>query len=296
MNVQSISVALIDPPLFNSRLSDNAGTADELRALGNSIKQRQLEPICVIARADTGRYRLVFGSRRLEASKLVGLTDIDADVLQSATDAGEVLANGVENVQRRDLTTFEQARLCAKLRELKMSGKEVSAQLGLSVQHVSNLAICYEHLPQAIKDAWQKGEPGTDMNFLRSIITTEVDGKKSQASEAQMTTAYQERVQALTAVDGDEEEEEEEEDEETPASEERGGAPIPAQKFTVYKLRYKQLLKALHAVRASQMCIDSVRYLVGDIGKIRGVNIEPPTPKKIEKPETVKVETKKKGK
>jgi len=272
MNVQTIPVALIDPPLFNSRLPENLGTKEELTSLGNSLKVKQLAPIGVVALNGGSRFRLVDGSRRLAAAKLVGMETIAADVDAAATDADEIVQNGIENMQRRDLTTFEQARYCAKLRELKLSGKEAAAKLGMSPMYLSNLAICYERLPDDIKTAWQKGEPATDINFLRSIVTKEVDGKKVDATHDDMRALYNERVQSLTAVDGEEEEEDEEEDDdETPAAE-KAGAPAP-KKFTVYKERYKALLKALRSVRASQMTIDACRYLVGDIEKIRGVPI-----------------------
>jgi hypothetical protein len=217
------------------------------------------------------------------AAKVVGLKTLNAEVLPAdMTEAEEALANGIENMQRRDLTTFEQARLCAKLREKKMSGKQAAAELNLSQQHISNLAICYEQLPDIIKDAWRDGKPGTDMNFLRSIVTKEEGGKRTGATEAEMIAAYNERVASLAPVEGEEEEDEEEEEDKDPDMSEKGGAPIPPEKFTVYKTRYRALLKALRAVRASQMTIDTARYLVGDIEKIRGVPIESPKPKKQE--------------
>jgi len=273
MNVQTIPVALIDPPLFNSRLPENLGTKEELTSLGNSLKVKQLNPIGVVPTSDGKRFRLIDGSRRLAAARLVGMETIAADVGTAGTsEADEIVQNGIENMQRRDLTTFEQARYCAKLRELKLSGKEAAAKLGMSPMYLSNLAICFERLPDDIKTTWQKGEPATDINFLRSIVTKEVDGKKVDATHDDMRALYNERVQSLTAVDGEEEDEEDEEDDdETPAGE-KAGAPAP-KKFTVYKERYKALLKALRSARASQVTIDACRYLVGDIEKIRGVPI-----------------------
>lgn len=274
MNVQQIEISLIDPPLFNSRLAENTGNDDELKALGDSLKERQLQPIAVVAikEGTADRYRLVFGSRRLAAAKLVGLTSISADVQTGVSEADEAVSNGIENVRRRDLTTFEQARLCAKLRELKLTGPEVGNRLGLSKQHVSNLALCYEHLPAEVKKAWKDGAQGTDLNFLRSIITKEVDGKKVTSTPDEMKSAYWERLEALEEVTGEEEDEEEDGETDTDDGTETAGAPA-AKKFTVYKERYKKLLKALRAVRASQMCIDACRYLVGDIEKIRGVPV-----------------------
>lgn len=278
MNVQSIEVTLIDPPKFNSRLTDNMGTPEQLKALGESMQSDQEQPIRVVKNGGE-RYRLIFGSRRLAAAKTVGMKHISADVLEGTTEGDEILANGVENVQRRDLTTYEQARLCAALRAHIPTSKEVAIKLGLSPQHVSNLAVCYELLPDAIKSAWQHGDEGTDINFLRSIVTRKNEaGKNVQCTEQEMLTAFHERVESLAAVDGNEDDDDDvDDDDDAPnASAGNDGVPVPAQKFTVYKDRYRDLLRALRAVRAAQVTIDACRYLVGDIEKIRGVPIGDP--------------------
>jgi len=274
--VTSIELALIDPPLFNSRMVENRGDEAELTALGESLKVNQLQPVAV-SQVDGGRYRLIFGTRRFEAAKLVRMEFIQATVYSGLTESDEAIMNGIENVRRRDLTTYEQARLCAELRAKGKKGPEVGELLGMSKQHVSNLAICYEKLPAQVKKAWKDGEPGTDMNFLRSIITKQVNGKTVGATPEEMIAAYEERLSALSAVIGEEEEDDEDDgdedgDDDGDGKGEKKGAAAP-KKFTVYKERYTKLLKALRAMRAPQMAVDVARYLVGDIEKIRGVNI-----------------------
>jgi len=269
MNVQAIPVSAIDPPLFNSRLDENKGDEASLLALGKSLKERQLQPIAVVTNGDS-RYRLVFGSRRLAAAKAVGMDVINADILTDFSEADEAIANGIENVRRKDLSTFETARLAAHLRGLKMSLDQVAEKLGLSKQHVSNLAICYQMLPPEVKQAWKEEDPGTDITFLRSIVTKDVDGKKVNSTPEEMIAAWRERVESLTEVDGEEEDEEDEEDEETDG--ETAGAAAPTA-YRVQKERYRNLLRVLRKQKAAQVTIDVCRYLVGDIEKIRGVPV-----------------------
>ena len=272
MNVQTIQVALIDPPLFNSRLAGNEGySAESLKLLGESLRGQQLQAVIVRQTNEGTRYRLIAGSRRVAAAKTVGLETVVADVIMhDLTEAEEALLNGVENSQRKDLTTYELARLCAELRKRGLKGKDVAEQLGISIQHASNLAICFEKLPEVIHVGWRQGVSGTDVTFLRSIITKkDNDGKTVDATSSEMVAAYNERRASLESVNGDEEEDEEEDEED---ESETAGAPAP-KKFTVSKERYRTLLKALRAAKAPQVAVDAARYLVGDIEKIRGITM-----------------------
>lgn len=269
--IQSIELSLIDPPLFNSRLTENLGTDAELKQLGDSLKERQLQPIGVVLHSDGKRYRLVWGSRRTAAAKSVGMETIAADVLEDFSEADEAIANGIENVRRKDLSTFETARLAAHLRDLKMSLDQVAAKLGLSKQHVSNLAICFQQLPAEVKKAWKDQEPGTDMTFLRAIVTKDANGKKVSATPEEMIAAWNERKESLAEVSGEEEEDEEDEEDDDDGTE-TASAPAP-QRYSVHKDRYRNLLRVLRKIKAAQITIDVCRYLVGDIEKVRGVPI-----------------------
>jgi ParB family chromosome partitioning protein len=86
-----------------------------LRRLGESILAHgQLQPI--IVRSKGSQYELVVGERRLRASKLVGLTEIDATV-QELDDATCVLFRLIENAQREDLTDAEKGNAIAIMLE-----------------------------------------------------------------------------------------------------------------------------------------------------------------------------------
>ncbi len=272
MNVQQISVRDINDPLFNSRLDENKGSAAELTDFGYELKRKQLQPIGVrTIPGANGSYRLIWGSRRLAAAKLVGMETIAAEVQTEGTEADEIIDNAIENLRRKDLTTFETARVCAELRSKGMKLDDVATKLGLSKGHVSNLTICFQLLPAEVKKAWKDEEAGADVSFLRSIVTKDVDGKKVNSSPEEMTAAWKERVESLTNVDGEEEEEDPDEDDDE--ADDDDGAPVPSAKYTVHKARYRALLQALRKGKAPQLAIDVARYLVGDIEKIRGVAI-----------------------
>jgi len=76
-----------------------------LRRLGESIKTHgQLQP--VIVRKKGSFYELVVGERRLRASALVGLTEIEANV-REIDDVTAMELKLIENTQREDLTDAE---------------------------------------------------------------------------------------------------------------------------------------------------------------------------------------------
>jgi ParB/RepB/Spo0J family partition protein len=272
----NIPVASIDDPAWNSRTTSDAAS---IKALAETIKQSGLgQPIKVYPADGTGRYGLVFGSRRLAAFKLLGKEEIPAIVQDYGqglvTEEELVLANAIENVARKDLSTFELARTCAKLRELGFKGKEIQAKLGMTEGYISNLAVCYEHLPDEIKAHWAAGHDAAELTFLRSLITkTDDKGKKVGRTPEEMLALWNERVASLAEVEGEEEEEEEEEedtDEGSPAAKSKPPYKVPV-------ARYKSLCKALRVGKAPQLAIDVARYLIGEIEGIRGIKLDTET-------------------
>ncbi|HEY5610588.1 MAG TPA: ParB/RepB/Spo0J family partition protein [Thermoanaerobaculia bacterium] len=98
-----LPMALIDANPDQPRTQ--LGNLDELAA---SIREKGvLEPILVRTK-DNGRYEIISGERRFRASMAAGLEEIPAIELDA--DDREVLEIAlIENIQRKDLTPFEEA-------------------------------------------------------------------------------------------------------------------------------------------------------------------------------------------
>ncbi len=110
----------------------------ELARLAVSILQNGLlQPITVRAAA-SGQYQLVAGERRLRACRLAGLTEVPA--ILSEYDDQETAALGLlENIQRRDLNPFDQARGIRELLELwNCTQQEASQRLGMAQPTLNN--------------------------------------------------------------------------------------------------------------------------------------------------------------
>ena len=91
------------------------GDLDDLTA---SVRERGvLEPLLVRRiEAAPGRYQLVAGERRFQAALRAGLTDVPC-VEVTATDQEALELALIENLQRRDLSPFEEAEGFARLAE-----------------------------------------------------------------------------------------------------------------------------------------------------------------------------------
>jgi ParB/RepB/Spo0J family partition protein len=140
--IEQLPIKNVKPAADNYR-----GDLDNLDELATSIKSvGLLEPIIVTRR--NGGYDVVAGHRRLAASKLAGLSSIDAIVREFATDGDRLLAMAIENLQRDDLSVLEEARAYKQLVEqLGCSQRELAAKVGKTQSHISKRLTLLE-LPE----------------------------------------------------------------------------------------------------------------------------------------------------
>ena len=125
---RKIKLDVIDRPEDIVRLEINEG---ELRELADSILERGLmQPIGVTPRGD--RFMIVFGDRRYLAHELLGLKEIMCRI-EDIEDDQVVIDRAMENVQRVNLTPFEEGHIYAGLAEKAgFSLDEISRRVGKS--------------------------------------------------------------------------------------------------------------------------------------------------------------------
>jgi len=109
-----------------------------LQELAESIAQHGvLQPITVRA-LDSGYYQIIAGERRWRASRLAGLTEIPARVIEADDRKAQELAL-VENLQREDLNPLEEARgYRALMEDFGMTQEAVAQSVGKSRPSVAN--------------------------------------------------------------------------------------------------------------------------------------------------------------
>lgn len=123
---------------------------DELEGLAQSIRQNGIiQPIAVRVNGK-GQYELISGERRLRASRLVGITRVPC-IIMEASDSKSALFALIENIQRTDLSFFEEALAIDKLiNDYGMSRDEVCKKLGKAPPTISN-KLRLLRLPEEIR-------------------------------------------------------------------------------------------------------------------------------------------------
>lgn len=126
-----------------SRISANrsqprtAFSDNDLAILAQSIAQHGiLQPLSVRKNGD--KYELIAGERRLRAAMICGLTVVPCIVHQVSDRHSAILAL-VENIQRQDLSFFDEAAAIEKLIRLYgMTQEDVAAKLGRAQSTIAN--------------------------------------------------------------------------------------------------------------------------------------------------------------
>jgi ParB/RepB/Spo0J family partition protein len=162
--IQSVPVDSIQPNPLNIRRSvgDVTELADSIRAQG------LIEPL-VVALHGTG-YTLIAGHRRLAAAQQIGLADVTVVVRTDLdTDADQVQAMLVENLQRVDITPVEEGRAYAQLLAFDgITAADIAQTTGRAVQTVKSRASL-ARLPEPVQDSVHTG----DVTLADALAITE---------------------------------------------------------------------------------------------------------------------------
>lgn len=157
-----------------SRIEPNPGQPrkefdlNQLSELADSISKNGLiQPIAVRPSANEGYYTIVAGERRWRASKMAGLTEIPAVIMEIDDKKAAELAL-IENIQREDLNPIEEARAYRSLiEEYDLTQSELAAQVGKSRVTITN-AMRILDLPDEILDLISNGSITT--GHARAIL------------------------------------------------------------------------------------------------------------------------------
>ena len=133
--VSKIKISLVDPKRDQPRKYFDKDALEQLSA--SIVENGLLQPILVREYGE-GRYQIIAGERRFRASKLAGLTEIPAIVLDKDDKNAAQIAL-IENIQREDLNPIEEALAYKSLaEEYDMTQEELSKQVGKSRSAIAN--------------------------------------------------------------------------------------------------------------------------------------------------------------
>lgn len=110
----------------------------------------QQVPILVRPSEAKGRFEVVFGRRRLRACRELGIK-VRANV-QELDDQAALLAKGLENAARRNLSFYEKARFAAVIQDAGHDLKTTRKVLNLSASGLSHLTKVTQLVPDDLGD------------------------------------------------------------------------------------------------------------------------------------------------
>ncbi len=156
-----VAIREIDPALIDDwgpvdRLDaftavNSVDDGDGFDALKDSMRDGgQQVPILVRRAAREGRYEVIYGRRRLKACRDLGIK-VRANV-QDLDDASALLAKGLENAARRNLSFYEKARFAQAIQEAGHDNATIRQVLSLSKSGLSHLTKVTQIVPKAAGD------------------------------------------------------------------------------------------------------------------------------------------------
>lgn len=133
MSVVNMPIEYLVPHPQNPR--KDLGNLEELTA---SIKENGIYqnltviPINEEALDEEPKYMVVIGHRRLEAAKRAGLQEVPCAIVRDLSETQQLQIMLLENMQRSDLTVYEQAQGFQQLLDFGMDIEDISQQSGFS--------------------------------------------------------------------------------------------------------------------------------------------------------------------
>jgi ParB family transcriptional regulator, chromosome partitioning protein len=155
---------LIEPSFIRDRLTEpNGRELDELRA--SITEHGQQVPILVRPSPEReGYYQVAFGHRRVEA--LRSLDKSVKAIVRQLSDEELVIAQGKENLERRDLSFIERALFAARLEDRGFERSALIAALSVHKGNLSTMIAVVRAVPEtlitAIGPAPKVGRPRWD--------------------------------------------------------------------------------------------------------------------------------------
>ena len=142
-SIRDLEPEQIDMDGVRDRLEVEDGSLDDLAA--SIRKHGQQVPILVRPSDRPGRYRIVYGRRRLAAIRRLGVP-VKA-IVRVLDDDATLIAQGQENSQRLDPSFIEKALFIREMQAAGYAPGVVQDALGLTRQGVSNHRVVLEKLP-----------------------------------------------------------------------------------------------------------------------------------------------------
>ena len=132
--IQNVNIDYIIPNRFQPRLTFDEKSLNEL---ASSIKEHGIIQPLVLRRLGD-KYEIIAGERRYKAAQLAGLTEVPS-IISNIDDNKSAEIALVENVQRRNLNSLEEAKSYKKILDKEgLTQDELAKKIGVSQSTIAN--------------------------------------------------------------------------------------------------------------------------------------------------------------
>jgi ParB family chromosome partitioning protein len=186
-----ISIDLIDPNPEQPRV--DIGDLSELIA---SVKEIGiLEPILVKSSDVSGRWMIIAGERRWRAARAAGLRDVPC--IEKDVDERTVAEIAlIENMQRKDLTPWEEADgLAALCQRFGYTHEDIAKKVGKSRSSVTE-ALSLASIPEDLREECRRADIGVKSLLLQVVRQPDLDSMREMIREISKKGLNREDVRA----------------------------------------------------------------------------------------------------
>lgn len=170
--ILDLDPAFIDPSPYPDRLPDD--DAGDFETFKRSIESEgQKVPIQVRRHpSSSGRYQIVYGHRRWRAARELGRAIRALEV--EISDLDLVVAQGIENASRQDLTWIERTLFASRMDNAGIKARNIYAALSIADAELARMRSVYRAVPadviEAIGRAPKVGRPRW-LEFAKTIAS-----------------------------------------------------------------------------------------------------------------------------
>ncbi|MGH6635157.1 MAG: ParB/RepB/Spo0J family partition protein [Gammaproteobacteria bacterium] len=154
--------------------------SEQLQELAASIREQGVVQPIIVRPIAAGEYEIVAGERRWRAAQLAQLREIPV-VVRKVPDRAALSIALIENIQREDLNSLEEAQALSRLvDEFGLTHEEVAEAVGRSRTAVSNLLRLLE-LDEEVKRLLDQGQ--LEMGHARALLPLPHEAQRRAARQ-----------------------------------------------------------------------------------------------------------------
>lgn len=144
----------------------------DLTELVESVKANGIMQNLTVVPVDDGLYRIIIGHRRFEAAKLAGLEELPCSIVEM-TPQEQIATMLLENLQRADLTIYEQAQGFQMMLDFGETVETIAAKTGFSKATIRRRVKLGELDKDTLIEASQRQISMDDIDQLNKVESIE---------------------------------------------------------------------------------------------------------------------------